>query len=92
MSINLGNEAIDAARELHQSGAARAFEHVRDGVLNASRHFMNAALDAGPEDRHMAVGYAKAVRDLYTALEAAAHGVQHRQVEKIGPEVKRAAR
>jgi hypothetical protein len=64
---------------------------VRDGVLNASRQFMNAALDAGPEDRHMAVGYAKAVRDIYTALEAAAHGVQPRQIEKHGPEVKRAA-
>lgn len=90
--MNLGNEAIEAARDLHQSGATRAFEQLRDGILNQSRYFMNQALDAGPDDRHMAVGYAKALRDLYVALEAAAHGVPHRQVEKVGPEVKRAAR
>lgn len=94
MALNLGNEAMEAAKTLHQHGdSQKAFEAVRAGILEQVRKHMNLALDVAPDDRHAAVGYARALRDVYMALESSAHnGAQQVRAEQPGPVKNNAAR
>lgn len=92
MSLNLGNEAIAAARMLHLSSEQAAFQAVRDAILEQARKSMTTALECEHTSRSDAIGYARAFRDLYVALEAAATDVNQRLVEKPGSEARRAAR
>lgn len=74
MALNLGTQPMEAARSLATDRGEDVrvlFEQVRAGIHEEVRKKMNAALDAGPDDRHMAVGYARALRDVYMALESA---------------------
>lgn len=85
MSLNIGNDAIEAAKSLHQMDAAKPlFEAVRRAMADQAREHMNRALDTH-EHRDVAVGYARAMRDIYLAFEAAVHGQRPNQVEKPGP-------
>ena len=94
MLLNIGNEAIDAARSLHQHDNTREiFQKLRDGLLEVARKEMNRALECVDHNRlDEMVGYSRALRDIYMALESAATGKPINQVEKPGPEARRAAR
>jgi hypothetical protein len=95
MALNLGTPAMEAAHDLAKGKGedVRAlFEKVREGVYAAVRKQMNDALDVGPDDRHMAVGYARALRDVYLALESAAtNGVGPVRAENPTPVSKHVA-
>ena len=85
MSLNLG-EAVEAARRLHQMDEAKTlFETVRHGIREQVRDKMNHALECDHHARADAIGYARALRDVYLALEGAATGVRPVQVEKVSP-------
>lgn len=78
--INIGNDAIQAARELRDN---EAWAVIRNAVLEQSRVMMNKALE--PQAGADMIGYARAVRDFYTAFESATSGVPYNQVAKPGP-------
>lgn len=81
MSINLGNDGIAAVKELRSSAH---FAAVRDALHKQVVQKMNAALDAETGVRHEVAGYAKALRDLWIAFEAASTGEAYNQVKKPG--------
>lgn len=81
MSLNIGNDGISAARDLRDSAPWKV---LREALLEQSRRMMNAALDAQPGQRDDAVGYARALRDVYLSLEAATTGQAYQRVEKPG--------
>lgn len=83
MSINLGNEAIEAARTLRPNPQWKA---VLEGLHKQVVARMNAALEAAPEHRHDATGYARGLRDLWLAFETATTGEPIQKVTKPGPE------
>jgi hypothetical protein len=82
MSLNIGTDAVEAARQLHQSDAKALFETVRRGIYDQARDKMNHALECEHHTRADAIGYARAMRDIYLALEGAATGVRPTHVEK----------
>lgn len=90
MSLNLGNDGINAIRELR---ANENWHVVRAVMLEQVRRFMNAALEPGSA-RDDAVGYARALRDVHLAFESATTGEPFQRVEKPAPVggVNRAAR
>lgn len=95
MSLNLGTEALEAAKQLHQASGTKAlFEAIRHGIHDQVRDKMNFALSCEHEARADAIGYARALRDVFMALEAGALGVRPNAVEKPSPamEARRAAR
>lgn len=89
MSLNLGTPACDAAKTLQGNEQWRT---IREAVFELARQRMNIALDSAPEHRADAVGYARAVRDLYLAFEAATTGAPMNRVVKPGMEKSSAAR
>jgi hypothetical protein len=82
MSLNLGNEVMEAARSLREYEPWTA---VREGLLEAARRAMNTALETAGERAGDAIGYARALRDVYLALEGATTGQTLNRVEKPGP-------
>ena len=81
MSINLGNEAIDAVRKLRNSPE---WGLVMAALTEQSRKSMNTALEAPPELKGDACGYARAIRDVFIALYSASTGTPMNRVEKPG--------
>lgn len=82
MSINLGTPACEAMRELSRNPNWLA---VREAVLEQLRVKMNVALEAPPGARDDAIGYARAMRDIVVAFEAASTNTSMQRVEKPGP-------
>lgn len=80
MSLNIG-KGVEAARSLVHSAAWR---DICEALREQARSRMNQALDAPPGNRDDAIGYARALRDVYVAFEAATLGVPHAQVKKPG--------
>lgn len=85
MSINLGNEGIAAVKELR--GSAH-FQGVRDALHKQFIRSMHAALEAETTVRNDAVGYARALRDLWIAFESATTDKAYNQVVKPGAAAK----
>jgi hypothetical protein len=85
MSLNIGNEGVKAAKSLVVSSD---WATLRGVLLEQARAAMNRAIEAvsGRED---ACGYARALRDIWMALESASTGVQLPQMPKPGPSEKR---
>lgn len=82
MSINLGNEGIAAARALAVSAEWVA---IRRAFYEQMRKVFNIALESPPDLRADQVGYARAMRDMYMALESATTGDNQNHVEKPAP-------
>lgn len=82
MSLNLGTEGVNACANLGQQGDFVAF---RLALLEQVRTQMNQALDIEPARRDDAIGYARALRDLWLALEAAATRQKINAVPKPAP-------
>lgn len=87
MSLNIGTEGCLAAKALQPSPDWKV---LRDALEELARSKMNQALDAPPEVQATACGYARALRDLWVAFEAATVGGPGRagdqnQVRKPGP-------
>lgn len=82
MSLNLGTDGCNAARDLR--GNAN-WETLRAAVRNLVTQCMNQALDATPERKGDATGYARALRDMCLAFDSATTGVNQNQVKKPGP-------
>lgn len=81
MSINLGNEGCAAIKDLRGSAA---FAALRDALHKIVVAKMNVALDCEPQFRADQTGYARGLRDLWTALEAEALDQKYNQVKKPG--------
>lgn len=79
MSLNLGTEGVNACANLGNSSDFVAF---RAALLEVARVQMNQALDLATEN---SIGYARAVRDLWLAVEAAATNQKIQQVKKPAP-------
>jgi hypothetical protein len=88
VSLNLGNDGMIACQNLANSSDFILF---RDALLDKAREQMNAALDIEPTKRDDAVGYARALRDLWLAIEGAVSGQRMNQVKKPGAIDPRAA-
>ena len=69
MSVNLGTEAMNAAARLRHDPD---FIVVRKGLALFAGRSINMAIGAVPEMRVEATAYARALRDLWVALESAA--------------------
>jgi hypothetical protein len=82
MSLNFGNDAFDAARQLREQEPWRV---IRASLLEATRKAMNTALETPAPNTSDAVGYARALRDVYTAFEAATTGQPMNRTDKPGP-------
>jgi hypothetical protein len=81
VSLNLGTDGVNACVNLANNGDFVVF---RDAILDRARDQMNAALDIEPSKRDDAIGYARALRDLWLAIEAAVTGQRVNQVKKPG--------
>lgn len=81
MSINLGPEGCKAASELRTSGQ---FASLVQAIKEQANKAANAALDAVPEQVARQAGYARALRDLYVALEAERTGVVQHKIKAPG--------
>lgn len=82
MSLNLGNEGLNACANLGNQGD---FVALRLALLEQVRTQMNQALDIEPTKRDDAIGYARALRDVWLALEAAATRQKINAVPKPAP-------
>jgi sirohydrochlorin ferrochelatase len=82
VSLNLGNDVMEAARSLREM---EPWATVREGLLEAARRAMNTALETAGERTGDAIGYARALRDVYLALEGATTGQSLNRIEKPGP-------
>lgn len=79
MSLNLGNEGLKAAAELRASPHFAALL----GALEARAYeMMTRALESDSAGRVDATAYARALRDLWIALESGATGVPQRAVRQ----------
>lgn len=81
MSINLGNEGCAAA---HSLASSKDFAVIRAALREQAQMMANRALDAQPDLQAAACGYARAVRDIYVAIESAVTGTPQNQVKKPG--------
>ncbi len=88
MSLNLGTPVNDAATALRNNPD---WKTIRDAVREQVRQKMNVALSASPDKVADNVGYARALRDIYIAFEAATFGKQQTQIAPVGPEKTNAA-
>ena len=87
MSLNLGTEAIEAARRLHTSEARDLFQAIRDALHARAVAAVNTAMECEHQARADMIGYARGLRDVFRALEGAAIGdAAQRGVTKIGTE------
>lgn len=82
MSVNLGNLGCEAARSLRGNPDWVAVCEALKAQVTAR---MTMALDASPEKLADAVGYARALKDIYVAFEAATKNINQNQVQKPGP-------
>jgi sirohydrochlorin ferrochelatase len=82
VSLNIGNSGGAAARSLRQNGDWKAF---REALYELARQKMNQALEPSAT-RDDAVGYARALRDLSIAIEAATLEIPQTQIKKPGPD------
>lgn len=82
MSLNLRNDGCNAARDLRGNSN---WETLRGVVRDLATQFMNQALDATPDRKCDATGYARALRDVCLAFDSATTGVNQNQVKKPGP-------
>ena len=78
MSINLGHEGLQAARALRMDPQ---FAVLRAAIGEFAWKKIEAALDAPPELRVEATAYARALRDLYVAIEAGATDQMQRNIK-----------
>ena len=82
MSVNIGSPAIAAVQELR--GSPRWQDFI-SGLREVAQQRADAALAAPTGGaRDDACGYARALRDIYVALQAAAQNVNPNQVKKPG--------
>jgi len=80
MSLNLGTEGVNAARNLANSGD---FVVLLDAIMERADAAIHVALDMeGGSKRDDAIGYAKALRDIWIALQSARSGIPYRQTKK----------
>jgi hypothetical protein len=70
--LNLGPEAFDAVSNLKSNRDWKVF---KAAVHEQMQKLMHAAIDAGT-DRDMAIGYARAVRDMMATIETFEDGPQ----------------
>lgn len=89
MSLNLGTEGCQAARELR---TVASWADLRTALHKLVVARMNTALDAPPELRVDQSAYARALRDVWMAFEAATNGEPIQRTAKPGPEKNSAAR
>jgi hypothetical protein len=82
VSLNLGSQGVNACANLGSQGD---FVALRLALLEQVRTQMNQALDIEAARRDDAIGYARALRDLWLALEAAATGQKINAVPKPAP-------
>jgi hypothetical protein len=82
MSLNLGNEAINACREM--SGNPN-WETVRNVIFDLISRQHDTLIDVEPTHRLEAHAYIRGLRDLYVALESATTSKLQRQVARPGP-------
>jgi len=82
MSLNLQNGGINACVNLANNGDFAAF---RDALLERARDQMNQALDVESAKRDDAIGYARALRDVWIAIEAAVTGKKYQEIKKPLP-------
>ena len=82
MSLNIGTLACEAAKSLRQSSD---WTTLRSELGRIMQDKLYAAVEAPPEARLDATAYARALRDLWTALEAATLELNPRQVERAKP-------
>lgn len=81
MSLNLGNVGCNAAHSLRSNPG---WDELRAALRELASAKMNVALDAAPDNQATACGYARAMRDMWVALEAATAGVNPNSVKKPG--------
>lgn len=81
MSINLGPEGCKAASELRVSAQ---FAVVVSAIKDQANKAANAAMDASPELLAQKAGYARALRDIFVALEAERTGVIQQKIKTPG--------
>lgn len=77
MSLNLGNATMAACAALRTDAS---FAALRAGLADVAHQKIHAALDVPPEQRVEATSYARALRDVWLAIEAATLTVPQRQV------------
>lgn len=82
MSLNLGNDALAALRSLRGSPDFRV---LHEALGEQVRRYMNASLDMELGNLAVSVGYARALRDLYMALESGMLDQPINRVEKPAP-------
>jgi len=82
MSINLGTPGCDACAQLRNN---ENWALVCESVKEQTTVWMNNVLDSDVGKAEYVRGYAKAVRDLYIAFDAATKGQRQSQSVKIGP-------
>jgi hypothetical protein len=85
MSLNLGNDGVAAIRDLANDPR---FHLVRAALWDRASAMVNVAIEAQPGTRDDVCGYARALRDVCVAFEAAATGKSAREVQKPGPRVR----
>lgn len=81
MSINLGPEGCKAAAELRVSVQ---FAVVVSAIKDQANKAANATLDAAPDQLARQAGYARALRDIFVALEAERTGTVQQKVKAPG--------
>lgn len=81
MSLNLGNIGCNAARALQ---ANPDWAELRGALAELARAKMNVALDAAHDNQATACGYARAIRDMWVALEAATLNSNPNAIKKPG--------
>jgi hypothetical protein len=82
MSINLGNDGIQAARNLRMDPN---FAALRAAIGEFLSKKYDAALDSPIEDRVETTAYVRGVRDVFVALEAAVTEQPQRNVKAPKP-------
>lgn len=66
MSLNLGPPAFDAIQTIKHT---REWQIIREGLQMAFEQAVHRSIEAPPEIRLDATGYARALRDIVVALE-----------------------
>ena len=80
MSLNIGTDGVNAANNL---GNAGDFVALLDALLKVADDAVHNAIEMSPgPDRDDRLGYARALRDLWIALQSARTGVPYRRVDK----------
>jgi hypothetical protein len=82
MSINLGNDGIQAARNLRMDPN---FAALRAAIGEFLSKKYDSVLDSAIEDRVDTAAYVRGVRDVYVAIEAAVTEQMHRSVKTPKP-------